>query len=166
MQSRAAMPSTLVTFVAPPSEDRQRAAVRATTEFFLRQAQLLSELAGGDLLLGLLFLAITDANTRHLAERPDGRYQSIDDIPADDLRRPISVMALAQSLGLPYETTRRYVGRLIEGGLCERVARGLIVPERALQQERTKTTTQRSFQDVRRFVASLRRAGVDVDAMR
>ena len=37
-------------------------------------------------------------------------------------------MAIADMVGLPYETTRRYVQRLVAKGQCLRVAKGLIVP--------------------------------------
>ena len=149
-------------------DDRKRAATRATTAFCLRQVQLVGTLVEGEFLLGLLLMTIIDANSRHLDDPSCGeRYQALDDVPPDAVRRPISVMALSQSVGLPYETTRRYVGRLIRLGLCQRVDRGgLIVPANVISQDRAKALTERSFQDVRRLVVALRRAGVDIDSMR
>jgi hypothetical protein len=164
MDSPAAQPAS-----APQarSERRERAAVRLTQQFFLRQAELLSGVADGDLLLGLVFIAITTANTAHLAEAPSLEFTELDDVPPDQLRRPISVLALSESLQLPYETTRRYVGRLEALGLARRVGRaGVIVPSDTLEHPSTKERVQRSFADVQRFVAGLRRIGVDVDGMR
>jgi hypothetical protein len=147
----------------------ERAAVRVTTAFFLRQVALLADLARGDVLLGIVLIAVIDANTRRLIvdDAHDRRFSGLDDIPPDEERRPVSVRALSVSLKLPYETARRYVGRLLALGLCQRLGRaGVVVPAHALGDPRVVELTRRSFEDVRRFVAALRRVGVDVDAMR
>lgn len=149
------------------AERHERAAVRLTQQFFLRQAELLTDITGGDLLLGVVFIAITTANTSHLTEAAVAEFAELDDVPPDELRRPISVLALSESLRLPYETTRRYVGRLEEDGLVVRVGRaGVIVPRSAIERPATVERVQRSFTHVHRLVAGLRRIGVDVDAMR
>ncbi|MGA0601804.1 hypothetical protein ACO2Q3_13945 [Caulobacter sp. KR2-114] len=145
----------------------ERAAVRVTGQFFLRQAALLIDSAGGDLLLGLVYAAITAANTEHMDEEVKARYAELDEAPPDELRRPISVLALSASLQLPYETTRRYVARLEEMGLARRLGRaGVIIPKAVHESPRSIENIRRSYADVHRFVAGLRKAGVDVDAMR
>ncbi len=149
------------------SPRHERAVVRVTGQFFLRQAEMLAELVGGDLLLGLVYLAITAANTEHMTEAVLARYAELDEAPPDEMRQPISVLALSASLKLPYETTRRYVARLEGMSLIQRVGRlGVIVPKRAHEDPAAVEKIRRSFGDVHRFVANLRRVGVDVDSMR
>jgi hypothetical protein len=162
---------TLAAFKPEPAKEtaprHERAAVRLTGQFFLRQAELLSESTGGDLLLGLVYVAITAANTEHMDEAVKAKYAELDEAPPDELRRPISVLALSASLKLPYETTRRYVARLEEMGIAERVGRiGVIVPKHVHERPDNVEKIRRSFADVHRFIAGLRRVGVDVDAMR
>jgi len=145
----------------------ERAAVRITGQFFLRQAALLTDGVGGDLMLGLVYAAITAANTEHMDDEVKARYAELDEAPPDDLRRPISVLALSESLRLPYETTRRYVTRLEELGIAQRMGRaGVIIPKTAHERPDAIENVRRSYADVHRFVAALRKAGVDVDSMR
>lgn len=149
------------------AQRHERAAIRVTSHFFLRQAEMLAELTGGDLLLGLVYVAITTANTEHIDEAVLANYGELDEAPPDDLRRPISVLALSASLKLPYETTRRYVARLEEMGFAKRVGRlGVIIPKSVHENPAAIEKVRRSFSDVHRFVAGLRRIGVDVDSMR
>jgi hypothetical protein len=151
----------------PAQLRHERAAVRLTGQFFLRQAALLTEVTGGDLLLGLVYVAITAANTDHMDDAVKARYSELEEAPPDELRRPISVLALSASLNLPYETTRRYVARLEELNLAIRIGRqGVIIPKRAHEATVAVENVRRSFADVHRFVAGLRKVGVDVDAMR
>jgi hypothetical protein len=155
----------------PEAEDaplrHERAAVRITGQFFLRQAALLIDGVGGDLMLGLVYAAITAANTEHMDDGVKSRYAELDEAPPDDVRRPISVLALSESLRLPYETTRRYVSRLEELGIAVRVGRaGVIITKAAHERPDAVENIKRSYADVHRFVAALRRAGVDVDSMR
>jgi len=92
---------------------------------------VMSEAAEGDLMAGLIFSAIVQANVRPISNDPKlGKtYGQMDAIPPDELRSPISVNALAESLRIPYETTRRHVNKLIKLGFCVKVgARGVIVP--------------------------------------
>lgn len=44
-----------------------------------------------------------------------------------DSERPMPVLSIANSLRLPFETTRRHVGTLVDRGLCRRDNRGVIV---------------------------------------
>ena len=164
MENVVAFKSESAARTAPKHE---RAAVRLTGQFFLRQAELITQITDGDLLLGLVYVAITAANTEHMSEAVLSSYAELEEAPPDELRRPISVLALSGSLKLPYETTRRYVARLEEMGLARRVGRvGVIIPKRAHEDPGAVERIRRSFGDVHRFVAGLRKVGVDVDSMR
>ena len=149
---------------APASADKFRLSVRLATEYFLRSMQLLVEFVGGDLVTALVFLAIVSANVSHLnADGPDGApHADAADVPPDEVRKPISVLALAGSLNLPYETTRRHVSKLLQTGQCVRVAGGLIVPARVLLSDRHTEVMGANLANLRRLFRALNKAGVDL----
>jgi hypothetical protein len=146
-----------------PGSDKFRLSVRLATEYFLRSMQLLVGYVDGDLVTALVFLAIISANVSHLnADGPGAPHADTDDVPPDAVRKPISVLALAGSLNLPYETTRRHVAKLLQSGQCERVAGGLIVPARVLLGERHTEVMANNLTNLRRLFRALNKAGVDL----
>ncbi len=85
----------------------------------------------GDVARGLIYFAIQLANVEHLARDEDLAWRYSAEVAPDNVRRPISVHALAQVLKFSPETTRRHVKALEAVGACERVAAlGVIVPSR------------------------------------
>lgn len=143
----------------PHGEAPARAAVRAGAEYLLRSLELLGRLVGGQMLTGLVSLALTQANVAHLMA--DGRYADLDDLPPDAERRPVSVLALAASLGLPYETTRRHVEALIRAGHCVRVKGGVITPAVALDTELHRELLIANLANLRRLARELRTVGME-----
>ena len=145
--------------------DVARLVGRFSSEYMLRLLQLLTELHGGDLMTAIITQAIIAANTAHLDTRTaDGpRYASLAQAPPDAVRRPISVLALSRSLGLPFETTRRHVNRLVAAGRCVRMKGGVIVPASALQHPKSNEATLTNLAYVRRFIRALKAAGVCAD---
>ncbi len=105
-----------------------RLAARIGGEYFLQTVSLLAQSAEGDLLGAIILLAITQSNVAHLDVR--GRTAETAPVgpPPDTERRPVSVIALADGLGLPYETVRRRVVGLEKAGWCVRVQGGVVVP--------------------------------------
>jgi hypothetical protein len=89
--------------VAASDETVGRVASRLTVDFFLRSAVLISELGGGDLVRAVILRAIIAGNINHIDQDPTNpsQFASIEDVPPDEVRRPISVLAVAGSLGLP-----------------------------------------------------------------
>lgn len=149
---------------APTVADKLRISTRLSSEYVLRSVQLLVGYVEGDLATALVFLAIISANVSHLnAEGPDGPlHADLEDVPPDEARKPVSVLALAGSLDLPYETTRRHVAKLLKAGQCERVTGGLIVPARVLLGERHSEVMRTNQTNLRRLFRALSRAGVDL----
>jgi len=95
---------------------------------------LLDEMATGigglEPLDALLVLAINQANIAPLT-RDHGaraRYGAIEAPAPDDERRPVSINAVAASLGLPFETVRRRIRRLAAAQVCNVTAEGVVVP--------------------------------------
>jgi hypothetical protein len=148
-------------------KDHGRLALRASTRFFLRSVELLTRAVGeGDILRGVIFLAIVDANTRHL--RPSDPVArslsgSKDRVP-DDLRRPVSVHSLSLELALPYETTRRHVNGLIDKKLCERIEAGIVVRAEVLDREGMVASHRRNFDNLRALFRDLRDGGVNLES--
>jgi hypothetical protein len=147
-----------------PSTDKTRVASRLASDYLLRWLQALSEIADGDLLAGILTIAIIQANVGHLDRGGPGQdYESLDSIPPDSLRRPVSVLALAQGLNLPYETTRRQVAKLVAAGVCVRVKGGVIASAAALDGEPNRRALERHMVSLRRLFRDLKAAGVPLD---
>lgn len=138
-----------------------RAAVRLGADYVLRSLQMLSELADGELLPALISLAIVQANVAHLEQDP--AFREVDQLPPDSARRPVSILALANGLGLPYETTRRHVEKMIASGRCARVKGGVIVPTAALDTDRHREMVVTNLANLRRLYRGLRRAGISLD---
>lgn len=146
------------------SVDQSRAVARLSSDYFLRALRLVADLHDGELITGIIFQAIIAANTAHLEQTGEGaRHAGNDSVPPDDLRKPVSVLGVAGALGLPFETTRRHVNRLLASGRCKRVRGGVIVPQSALQDPAMSTAASANLANVRRFVRELRRAGVVLD---
>jgi hypothetical protein len=93
---------------------------------------------GGDLLEPLVFAAIVQANQAPLRHDPAiaRRFGDSGEALPDELRRPISINAVAHSLRLPFETVRRKVKRLAEIGQCVVAPGGAYVPRAVITGER------------------------------
>ena len=119
--------------------DVRRASVRHGWQHVLRCVSIAADLGGGDMVHGVILLTIIHANTTLLRlSNGDRDYDALSGAPDDSLRRPVSVYAVARQLGLPYETVRRHVGKLMEEGRCLRLGPrgGVIVPADAIEQMR------------------------------
>ncbi len=138
-----------------------RIVTRLSSEYVLRAFQLLID-SFGDVRAGLLAQVIHTANVAHLDARtePGQRAAMPDGIIPDELRRPISIARLADSAGLPFESTRRIVQRLIETGACVRVEGGVIVPRAAVERPETVRAVIANAGYVRRFVRDLQAVGL------
>ncbi|MFZ4607433.1 MAG: hypothetical protein ACOYM5_14370 [Caulobacter sp.] len=130
------------------------AAIRASEGYFVQLVKLLSELTGGDIIKSILFISIVHANTEIL-RRMDASAHAFavaEGTPPDEMRQPVSVYALAKSLSMPYETTRRYVARLVEEGLCIKVVGGILVPGSVLSTPRMAILATRHYAHIMKFV--------------
>lgn len=130
----------------------------AGTGLLLTGYRELRKFAGGDLMKGLVFTAIWTANVKHVTNTPAAGDR---DILKDSQRLPVSVLAIANALRLPYETVRRHADTLLREGQCVRVGRkGLVVM--AATHRRNVATTANGYRLVMDFLGELRRAGVRV----
>lgn len=138
-------------------QDLSRVAARLSADYFLRALGLISALHDGDITAAIIWQAIVSANTAHL---DTNEYAGTQAPPPDDLRRPVSVLSLSQSLGMPFETTRRYVNRMIDAGQCERVRGGVVVPARVINDDRFQAARMENLAYLRRLGREMLRAGI------
>jgi biotin operon repressor len=111
---------------------------------------------GGDFVRAVIVMTIMQANLQHLSR------DKVDDgvgVP-DERLRPISALAIANSLGAPRETVRRHIHRLVEAGVCRRVTGGYIVPDAVLSRPEQQAQLTETYQHLRTFIAALRRADI------
>jgi len=105
-------------------------------DYALRLIRIFTDVFDGDMVLALVFIAAAQAGTEHLRTQDDYLDIVTGEFFPDDLRQPISVSALARSLGIPVETTRRHVVKLAQTGFAQRTeAGGVIVTSAHLQRE-------------------------------
>ncbi|MGA0604224.1 hypothetical protein ACO2Q3_26210 [Caulobacter sp. KR2-114] len=135
-----------------------RAIMRATQELFLRSALLLAQQFDNDFTRALIWLAIDCASTGFVMDDPQlgpdlaRRGEGVPDV----LRRPISRLAVAQSLGIPYETCRRHITRLLDDGWCVEVdGRGVMVPAARMAGPAMNAVRDANAANVRRFLKRL-----------
>jgi hypothetical protein len=143
--------------------DLSRAVARISGDYLLRALAILSETANGDLFDGLLALAIVQVNVGHLVTQSGSSFSDSDDPPPDDMRRPATAMAVAASLGAPYETIRRRIRKLVAQGVCEQVPGGVIVPQRQVQSATNLAALEANLTNLQRMYRSLRGAGLRLD---
>lgn len=116
-----------------PAAPEHREAIRLVIGYFLGCADRLTRVLGHDLDTSVVYAALAWENVRDFtlpvrgetAEQAEARLHG---------RTPISVYRLSQMIGMPYETTRRHVGRLSASGLCHRRGPGMIAPSLAQPQ--------------------------------
>lgn len=88
----------------------------------------------GHVLDTLLAAAIIQANVQEIMRRADLQlaFSEKDEMPPDEMRRPVTMNAVATSLQLPFETVRRRVRAMARDGFCRFVDGGVIVPTAVL----------------------------------
>jgi hypothetical protein len=120
-----------------PENPPVRLVIRLSSDYVLRLAEPLSQYIG-DLVTGLILMDMIHANTEHLPDTEAGQAD-VDWTPAgfvpDHRRVPVRPGTLAERLGIPHETVRRHLGRLVADDRCERNEHGYMVPARVLARE-------------------------------
>lgn len=150
----------------PYVDESRRRISRIALHYIIEGFRLLARSAGGNLLSGLLFMAIVQANVGQISANPalSRRFGAADTPPPDEMRRPVSVYALAQSLRIPYETARRHVLQFVEAGLVQRDGKGVMVPAAVLMGPQVISQAPAAFKLFQELVAALAEAGVDIAA--
>ena len=116
---------------APLAQDVTLQLSRLSTNYFVEGVCLISRRLQLDVLSALVMVTVGLMNTETITRDRDlaDRYGGLDDIPPDDLRKPVKAYAISRFLMLPYETARRTTLRLVDLGLATRnEAGGLTMP--------------------------------------
>jgi hypothetical protein len=123
---------------------------------------------GRDVIDGLLMAAISQANVSQITRSPELQraYATLDQVPPDDLRRPVSISALANSLRIPFETARRRIAALIELGVVRATPKGVIIPQGPLNSPFYRMAAEAHYHLVRNLYFRLRGIGLLEDLPR
>jgi DNA-binding Lrp family transcriptional regulator len=143
----------------PPLSSTLSRGVHLSLSFLLDTIAL--SRAGRDIVDAALLAAIVQANVAPINQEPTLQlaYATLDAVAPDELRRPVSINAIAEMLGMPFETVRRRVGRLARSGACVITRRGVLVPEAALATPEYKALVLARYQRLQRFYFDLVAAG-------
>ena len=137
-----------------------RLANRLTVAFVLDMVSI----ARGDrhVLDALLISTITQANIAPILQQGDLQvaYATVEEAVPDELRRPISINALANSMGLPFETVRRRVKGLVDEGICAYRDTGVVLPTSAFTSPERVKSGFLAYERLRAFYYQLRDLGL------
>jgi len=160
LRAAVAVPLPAPAAEQPPA----RAMTRLGAQYVLELFDILRKAMGDDLMKAIFYLAIATANTRDAAAaEPAPDFGRADALVPDELRRPISVLALSGMMKVPYETLRRALATLERDGVLRRVKRlGLIVPAEVQAQVENEGLVRKRLQLLRHYLTALLEAGVDL----
>lgn len=147
----------------PAGPEVGRRVVRLAVDYFLSATCEMARHTQLDVISVLILRTIAVGNVEHLThDRAQNlAYGSLDSVPDDDQRRPVSVFAVAKFLAIPYETARRHILKLVELGLVERRSKaGMVVPATVMASPGMLAATQLSNATTTLFLERLARAGV------
>jgi DNA-binding IclR family transcriptional regulator len=115
----------------------------------------------GDPLDLLILATVVQANNARVAASADLqlRYATLDDPTPSDLRRPITVNAVANSLGLSFESVRRRMHGLARRGLCRLGPGGAVTPIEALTSPHFEAAATAAYRRLQRHHEVLRGLG-------
>ncbi|MFN3585852.1 winged helix-turn-helix domain-containing protein [Phenylobacterium sp.] len=110
----------------------------------------------------LLASAIIQANIADIVRHADVQvaFAEADAPPPDEMRRPVSMNALANSLNLPFETVRRRVKAMAADGFVRFVDGGVIVPTAVLADPAYAVAAFRGYERLRAFYYQLSDLGL------
>ena len=107
---------------AVPAADLRNFAFGQTLDVLLRVGPACAAPFDHDFTRMFVFFAAARGSVSHLNHRHRPRHDAEQGVFPDEMRRPVSILSVASFLGLPYETVRRHMHRLVEDGWCERVS--------------------------------------------
>lgn len=123
--------------------------------YYLKGVRIATTAIGVGPIHAMVHFTIMRTNLAHLEDAPSDMLGEPERVIPDDVRRPVSVYAVARDLGLPYETTRRHVGVMVNLGLVSRNADGgLIVPAAQLETPAMVTCVKDTVQATLDFLTS------------
>lgn len=156
-----------VEYGAPRPQSRQ--VIALSIDYLLKTIDVVTRSIDGELVTAVVYLAISRANLKSIFREPEQslRYAAVAESPGDAVRQPVSVMAVARELDLPYETTRRHVGKLQVRGLCRRMGDGgVVIPEGVSTGANGESAMEEIYRLTCCYIADLAAIGVSAPARR
>jgi hypothetical protein len=136
-----------------------RPGVRLAVDYFLESADRIVRTLDEDLGPSVVFLAAVWANVANQAAAFAATGEPPDP-DAAERRMPVTVLRLSQSLGLPFETVRRYASRLGASGYCQRQSGGLVVQGEIFQRPAFDACLDQTWAATARLARDLEAVGV------
>ncbi|CAN5685870.1 hypothetical protein BH10PSE5_BH10PSE5_23120 [soil metagenome] len=143
--------------------DRRRLLSRLAGDYHVQTARRAALSMSRDIVTDMTILAITRANVREItasSEPVAHTYDGVAGVPADGLRIPVSVYAVAKDLGLPYENIRRRVKKLLDAGVCITIDGGVVIPGATVVRQSNLDLITETQIATEKFVAEAGRFGV------
>ena len=132
-------------------------------DYALRLVRLSTDLFGGDVVLGLVFMAAVRASSQQLRNAAAHYPRDITERVPTEARRPISVSALARSLGIPVETTRRHVAKLTALGFAQRTeSGGVLITSEILDREELQAAAMINAANMDQLIDGLLKTPKDI----
>lgn len=118
---------------------------------------------GMDLIDALIVCTVSHANVVPIVRDPElqRRYAIFADVPPDELRRPISINAVAQSLDMPFETVRRRIVKMSLVGVFRTAKQGVYVPTAFCVGAAHRMTMEGGYARARALYVEARRLNLD-----
>ena len=134
---------------------------RASADYLLRALEELGALFEGDLVTGVVFLALARASIPVRTGELRAGAVSEDGVVPDRVRRPMTTLAIANSLKMPRETVRRHMNRLVALGYCERVGgRKVMVTAQVMRRPEIEAMLAANQRHLMTALAPMKRAGL------
>lgn len=150
-------------------QPQARQVIALSIDYLLKTIAVVTRSIDGEVISAVVYLAISQANLRALFGDPaqNLRHAAFPANPSDIERQPVSVLAVARELDLPYETTRRHVGKLQSSGFCRREPDGgVIIPSDVSRSPAAREAMEEICRLTLTFVTSLSAIGVSAPARR
>lgn len=126
-------------------------------DFVLNSLNIYLDLFGGDATTMLVFFTMARTSVDHLNRRNVPRQEAVNGVFPDALRRPVAVLSIAHYLGLPYETTRRHVMKLVAQGYCQRLgSREFLITSETLLRTEFANLAKQSFDLTKTYVKTVK----------
>lgn len=135
---------------------QQRVVFRCVVEFLLDLVGRQIRKHDGDFTRAVIYMAAIQAS--RWPARAEGNSDS-------DAARTFSVRAIAQSMSVPYETTRRKIAELEAAGLARRVGnQGYVVAPATFEGEAHRADSEATWRALRKLISDLQALDFDLDA--
>lgn len=126
-------------------------------DFILNSLTIYLDLFDGDATTMVVFFTMARTSVDHLNRRNVPRQEAANGVFPDALRRPVAVLSIAHYLGMPYETTRRHVMKLVAQGYCQRQgSREFLITAETLQRTEFSDLARQSFDLTKAYVKTIR----------